>query len=86
MSGRKVSATGFLVIVPEFNYSKTEVVKARIVRMRTSKPSLARGEIAVKVKLNFDADSLRDSIPEIEVDVNGFMTPITEILAGMKDD
>lgn len=80
----KVSATGYLVLSPEMNYSKTAVTGIRIVQYRSGKPKLASGQIAVRVKLNFDADSLMQAIPTIEVDVDGFRTPITEMFAGNK--
>lgn len=79
-----VSATGYLVLEPELNYGGTAVRGIRIVQYRANKPRLASGQIAVKVKLNFDADSLLNSIPTIEVDIGGFMTPITEMFAGAK--
>lgn len=79
-----VSAVGYLVLEPELNHAGNAVRGVRIVQHRANKPKLAQGQIAVKVKLNFDADALLNAIPTIEVDVGGFMTPITEMFAGGK--
>lgn len=71
----KTAATGFLVLVPKISYSGTYVHSIRIDRVRTSKPSLAPGEIAVKVKLNFDDAAIISAIPTIELDVQSFISP-----------
>lgn len=82
----KVSATGYLVLVPDIRGSGTsQYVRAvRISKVTVGKPVLGSGEIAVKIILNFDEATLIRAIPEIEVDVKGFSTPITDMFAGPK--
>lgn len=72
----KVSAVTYLVLVPDIYQSwGTQYVRSiRVDRCRAAKPSLKSGEIAVKVKLNFNKQSLIDSIPTIDLDVSTFIT------------
>lgn len=71
-----VTAQGYLVIVPEYRaWDRKVVTGARIDRLRIEKPTLKRGEVAVRVRLNFDAQALQDAIPVIEMDVTSFMVP-----------
>lgn len=77
MSDNKITAETYLVIVPEivqWGSNKPWVRSARVDRLRTGKPSLARGEIAVRVKLHFDEQAMIDAIPVVEADVRGFLT------------
>ena len=75
----KISAEGYLILEPTFNSSGTSVWRLRIVRYAANKPSLKSKEIAVKVKLNFEANDLIAAIPMVESDVPGFRTPMTEL-------
>lgn len=72
----KVSAETYLVLVPDiYKYASTTYVRGiRVDRVRASKPSLRSGEIAVKVRLNFEKSSLIDNIPTVSLDVNTFIT------------
>lgn len=78
----KVTASAYIVLEPQYNRNHTMVTGIRAAKMTAGKPALGSGQIAVRVKLNFDADSLMQAIPEIEVDVNGFSTPLIDILTG----
>lgn len=72
----KVTAQGYLVIKPTYSWSdSSKVVGAKIDRLRTDKPTLNRGEVAVRVRLNFDQQALQDAIPVIEMDVTSFIVP-----------
>lgn len=73
---KKVTAVTYMVLVPEIRGTGPYryVRQLRIDRVRSGKPSLARGEIAIKLRLNFNEDALLDSIPEIELDVSAFIT------------
>ena len=79
---RTVTAAVYLSLRPTYNSNKTAVTGIGVHRITQGKPTLAAGDIAVRVKLNFDAESLMQAIPEIEVDVNGFSTPLSDILTG----
>lgn len=83
-----VTASGYLVIVPEYRaWDRKTVTGARIDRLRIEKPTLKRGEVAVRVRLNFDAQALQDAIPVIEMDVSSFMVPAQpEIVATVDAD
>ena len=88
MSEQKTkTASAYLVLVPEIYGSGTYryVRSLRVDRVRSGKPSLASGEIAVKVNLRFAESALLDSIPEITVDVANFAvgqdTPEAEVVA-----
>lgn len=83
----KVTATGYLVIRPELAYGGKSVRAAHIDRLRIEKPKLNRGEVAVRVKLNFDAEALMDAIPVIEMDVTSFIVPANpEVIATVDAD
>lgn len=71
----KVTAEGYLVLVPEAN--ERYVWGIRIARYRRSRPALAAGEIAVKVRLHFQKQALLDAVPSIELDVQSFLSPST---------
>lgn len=72
----KVSAETYLVLVPDIaNWTGTSYVRGiRVDRIRSAKPALKSGEIAVKVRLNFEKASLIDNIPTVSLDVNTFIT------------
>lgn len=68
----KVSAEAYLVLVPDIRGKY--VYGIRVDRVRSNKPSLNSGEIAVKIKLNFNKQALIDSIPVLDLDVSSFIT------------
>lgn len=80
MSIETVTAETYLVIVPNISNNGVWVYGARIDRLRSGKPALAQGEIAVRIKLRFDKQSLRDAIPVVEADVNSFVSAPTPAL------
>ena len=73
----KVTADFYAVLVPDiWSWGGEPRVRGiRCDRIRASKPALKKGEIAVRVKLNFDKRSLVDAIPVTEADVFAFSTP-----------
>lgn len=71
----KVTAEGYLVIKPQMSWDGRHIIGAKMDRLRIEKPGLARGEVAVRVRLNFDAKALQDAIPVIEMDVTSFIVP-----------
>lgn len=75
-TGDKITAVTYLILVPDiYQWSSTTepyVRGIRVDRARAQKPRLNKGEIAVKVKLNFDKQQLIDAIPVVSVDVNDF--------------
>ena len=81
----RVTAQGYLVIRPKLSWDKKRLIGADIDRLRIDKPTMKRGEIAVRVKLNFDAQALMDAIPVIEVDVTSFIVPPTPELTALVD-
>lgn len=68
------TASAYLVLVPDIRGTGKYryVSSVRVDRVRSGKPSLASGEIAVKVSLRFKDSALMDNIPEIAMDVTGF--------------
>ena len=74
MVDTKVVAETYLVLVPDFWewYGETRVRGIRVDRVRAQKPALKKGEIAIRLKLNFDKKQLIDAIPVVSVDVNDF--------------
>lgn len=74
MNAQTKTASAYLILVPEiYSYGQTRYVRSvRVDRVRSNKPALARGEIAVKVSLRFQESALLDSIPEVTVDVTNF--------------
>lgn len=77
----KVTAETYLVLVPDIKTygTTTYVYGIRVDRSRNTKPRLNRGEIAVRIKLNFDKRQLIDAIPIVEADVTAFATPSPEL-------
>ena len=71
---QKISASAYLVMEPIIYGSGDSryVHHIRVDRIRMEKPSLKRGEIVVRLKLNFDEASLIESIPVAEMNVLGF--------------
>ena len=80
----KVTADTHLILVPDiYNWAgETRVRGIRVDRIRSGKPSLKRGEIAVHLKLNFNKSDLIDAIPVVEIDVTTFKAgePIVEVV------
>lgn len=68
---RSVTASVYLVLVPDIRGAESRQVVwgVRVDRMRTSRPRLERGEVAVRLRLTFDEQSLIDAIPVIDVDL-----------------
>ncbi len=85
---KTVTAEGYLVIKPTYGwYDKTKIEGAKIARLTQSKPSMQRGEVAIRIRLNFDAQALQDAIPVIEMDVTSFIVPSEpEIVASVDAD
>lgn len=73
MAGDTVTATTYMVLVPDTN--GTYVWGIRADRIRASKPALKKGEIAVKVRLNFRKQDLIEAYPVLDLDVSTFITP-----------
>lgn len=71
---KRVTAETYAVLVPTIYGSGNGryVYSLRFDRIRSNKPSLARGEVVVKLRLHFDEASLIDAIPVVEMDVAGF--------------
>lgn len=64
--------TFYVVFRPEWSSGSTPYLRAvRPVSLRIGKPRLARDEIAVKMSVAFDVDSLREWVPAVEIDVPG---------------
>jgi hypothetical protein len=81
----KKSASCYLVIKPDIHdYGTPRVRSLRVTRMTAKKPSLASGEIAVKVTLNFDEERLIASIPEVSADVDVWNTALTDMLTSAR--
>jgi hypothetical protein len=77
----KVSAETYLVLVPDIQKwgGEAYVYGIRVDRIRASKPALKPGEIAVKLRLNFEKSQLIDSIPVIDLNVSSFSTPLPQV-------
>ena len=73
-----VSDTAYLVLVPVPNYAG-KITSIKIDRLTKKKPSLSSGEIAVRIKLNFESEQLEETITTVEATIKGFRTPITEL-------
>lgn len=64
--------TFYVVFRPEWSSGTTPYLRAvRPVGLRIGKPRLARDEIAVKMGVTFDVESLREWTPSVEIDVPG---------------
>lgn len=76
MANEKVTAETYVVLVPDtYEWGgQTRVRGIRVDRVRQSKPSLKSGEIVVKLRLNFDKESLINAIPVVDLDVSAFGT------------
>ena len=84
MADRKVAAEVYLVIKPYtyMAFGERKVRRLVVDRIRQSKPSLDRGEIAIRVKLTFDERAIIDAIPVVEADVPMFIPPDPELTVG----
>jgi len=80
----RVAAETYLVLVPDiWTYAgSTRVRGIRVDRIRSGKPALNRGEIAVHLKLNFEKADLIDAIPVVEIEVKTFKAgdPLIEVV------
>lgn len=72
----KVTAEAYLVLDPDirptWNGVGHNVYGIRVSRLRSHKPALARGEVAIKLRLTFLKAALLDAIPVVDVEVGGF--------------
>lgn len=78
----RVTAECYLVMEPDIRGtgSSPYVAGIRVVKMTIGKPAIGRGQVVIKVSLNFDKRQLVDAIPEVTADIESFNTMVTEIL------
>lgn len=71
---RPITATAYLVLVPSISGRGdwSYVSDLRVDRVRSNRPTIQPGEIAIKVRLTFNETSLLESIPVVDVNVGDF--------------